>query len=801
MKIRCMGCMEEYESSYNVCPFCGTERRISDTDNTSVNSIYLKPGTILNRRYQAGLPLNKKEAEITYIGRDTMSQSHSRVLIREFFPESCCSRLGSDNTVDVRDSELFYQGLKIFLKNGEDLRASSVSGMVRIFHVFEENHTGYIIMEDLGEVSLKTYLDQKGKVGIEESLATLYPVMDTLNQLHGKGIIHRNVSPENIMLLPGGEVVLTGMNPDYSGIIDTGGKHSVTETDDYLAPEVLGRDRKITGACDIYSVCAILYRMLTGRIPENGLSRIKKDRMSSPLRFHAKITETQDTIIMNGLNPNPGCRTRSMYEMMQEFAFIRPVSRIENIPFHINHPAEDTRLNHSGHKSKERGSGWSKIAVIPAVLLLIALAAGAAFGLSHRSTVKGTLTKDEKNAAEDTGLKKNYIVPNLISASYEEAEELAGKENQTLERVDGILADGRENGTIVSQDPAAGEKSNASNTIKVVVTSKAVTLKKTIEDFENYSSLKGRKLSEKTEKKLKKNFNLEIKEEESNYIPGYMLRAEAYTDYDNDPGLVKKVGLSESIPQYSRLVMVVSKGREDIEKGKKIKDLALDEFQGRSPLKACEIAEEYDLYIGYGDTKGSKYTKASEAENGQVAALKRKNEDAEKYQEMKSGDTFLSGDRILMVLSKGPKGVFKSESDLEKYEGMDYYTAKSQLAQKDIELTRSSSRYSSSVPEGSIISISGSCSHSSRHFGEDNEYRNWSLHWEDSASAVVSLGVYTPPAPSNDDSDGGSSGGGSRRRNNKRNNNNNSNKNNNNSKNNNSNNSQKDNGPSDNDLY
>ncbi|MBQ5381132.1 MAG: serine/threonine protein kinase, partial [Ruminococcus sp.] len=190
-----------------VCRFCGH-------DNTApVNSpvYHLPGGTQLHGRYVIGRALGEGGFGITYIGMDTTLSK--RVAVKEFYPSGIAVR---DSTVSaevqVSDDKQasFDRGVERFLFEAKSVAAfTDEDGIVDVQDYFQENRTAYIVMNFLDGKNLYQYVADHGRFSFDKLIALLTPVMRALRNMHSKGIIHRDISPDNIMFTTKGVLKLT----------------------------------------------------------------------------------------------------------------------------------------------------------------------------------------------------------------------------------------------------------------------------------------------------------------------------------------------------------------------------------------------------------------------------------------------------------------------------------------------------------------------------------------------------------------------------------------------------------------
>ena len=731
---RCMGCMNEQKAQYTVCPYCGLKAE------TAPDPSQIRPGTVLAQRYEVGFALKIGLYTITYIAYDL--QREEKVIIKEYYPSQLCSRVDGGNRIGIRaggEQKTFYErGLTQFLKEAKDLHSVSVPFLIPVQDVFTENATAYMVMPYLNGKTLEAAIEEKKRFSITETLALMMPVMDITDRLHQKGILHLNIHPGNIFLVDSGEVILMDSGRYSRSFVDAP-METIGENSRYQASEIRNLHEKIDGSVDVYSICAIMYEMITGTEIEDGVSRITKDTVKSPLSRRVKVTANQDAILMNGLALYSKNRINSVEKLMKSFVSIRPVQKVEE-PAAVQKKKEPERRKTEGARHTRKaepssGSGGMLRIILPCVLVLcIAVGGFIAFGhFKGKNTAKMTQKKKVTSNTEETA-----GVPNLSNTTLDKAQKAAEDAGFELVITNAVKArEGEEEDIVREQEPAAGIAAKTGSTITVTVTAHNTTLTdvlKTNMEIKNYA------LSDKNKKKLKETFTVyDDNKEESNLIPGYLL---GIYSGSQDNQTTKSLDMNSEILKHSKITLAYSAGRKDITEGQdagiSAKEL-LKELLQKNIQEALEKAENKGFYVGISQI--TEYTPKDVASLGDAYTIK-KLEDDGKEVNMRDDEEIQTGDKILLCLSRGPKRIKISGKYLteDTYSGVELTKLQSALQKAGVKIAQINHSYSSSVSAGKVISTSYSCSYEENKIEESQQ---GGIHEGDSVVVTVSDG----PAP------------------------------------------------------
>jgi len=368
-----------------LCPWCfsekdGEECRQCDwtSDAKPTSPLYLTPGTILHQQYQVGQVLGHGGFGITYLAYDLNLQI--KVALKEYLPKDFATRAQAQTSISVFDgtaSKNFSYGLDQFLDEARILaKFQHHSGIVSVLNFFRAHGTGYIAMEYVAGMTLKEYLKNVNKVSFDEALKIMTPVMDALCEVHAAGLLHRDVSPDNIFMTHDGMVKLLDFGAARFAMGERSHSLSVILKPGY-APEEQYRTRGQQGAwTDIYALCATMYRMITGQLPTEALDRIEEDDLSHPSKLGVTISTRAEEALFHGL----AVRARNRYQSMDELqaAWLQKKGSIQPKMMNVelkskgkSKPVPATNRNEHQHVSK-KGALIGVLGVLGALLFVIA---------------------------------------------------------------------------------------------------------------------------------------------------------------------------------------------------------------------------------------------------------------------------------------------------------------------------------------------------------------------------------------------------------------------------------------------
>lgn len=312
----CLNCMNTFDEKYGVCPYCGF---IPGTPPKEAYHLY--PGTILKNRYIIGTTVGFGGFGITYRAWDQVLDK--KVAIKEFYPNGIVNRVPGEKSVIIysgnRANE-FQNGKIRFLAEARNMaRFNTHPNIVNVYEFFEENNTAYIAMEFLDGLSYKDYLRASGgQVPVQTAVSVVVSVLDALKEIHKVGIIHRDVSPDNIFMVP----AEPGSNNYKVKLIDFGAARFSTGEEEktlsiilkpgYAPPEQYRSKSKQGPWTDIYAVGAVLYRSVTGKMPDESVNRMVEDHIEQPSALVPDLPQYLNDSILRAMALNQELRFQNV---------------------------------------------------------------------------------------------------------------------------------------------------------------------------------------------------------------------------------------------------------------------------------------------------------------------------------------------------------------------------------------------------------------------------------------------------------------------------------------------------------
>ena len=397
-----------------------------------------------------------------------------------------CNRLNRLVAIKILKEELSKdeEFRRRFHAESQAVAMMSHPNIVSVYDVSHSENVDYIVMELIDGITLKQYMERRGRMDWRESLHFITQIMRGLSHAHSRGIIHRDIKPQNIMVLRDGSVKVA----DFGIACLANAGQTLTQealgSVHYISPEQARGDR-IDARSDIYSAGVVLYEMLTGRLPFEGDSAVSVaiQHLSSvplaPRDIDPSIPEPLELICMKAMNSDPNKRYASADAMIEDLEKFRrdPSVDMDYIRQELSKPAADSEptmpiptaqvasavKKHTGEVRREPEDDEPprrdkrSIAIIAGIFAAAVLLVVLLFKL-----ILGDFGP--------AGSNKSYTVPDIRGMTVEEAQEAKGVKDIFTVHVQGTRkTDEYQPGQIVEQDPIAGRTRKSNFVIEVYV--------------------------------------------------------------------------------------------------------------------------------------------------------------------------------------------------------------------------------------------------------------------------------------------------------------------------------------------
>lgn len=392
--------------------------------------------------------------------------------------------------------------LRRFRNESKAIAVLSHPNIVKVYDVSFGDRIQYIVMEYIDGITLKQYIEQQGEIKWREALYFTVQILRALQHAHEKGIIHRDIKPQNIMLLEDGTIKVT----DF-GIARFSQAETQTMTDKaigsvhYIAPEQ-ARGGYINDKADIYSVGVMLYEMLTGQLPfvaDNAVSVAIMQMQAEPTppsRINPSIPKGLEEITMHAMEKNPAQRFPSAADMLEDVERFR---RDPEIVFHYGEQVDRAYAGTSADiygnvqqnaapqkyndnyeyeeeyvRSKNGARASNIIKGIVAAVIVVALVVGGIFGWRYLQNLTTSTNK----------ISDEIVLPNFVGKIYaSDIESNSEYADLTFEITYGNVPS-KQPGEVLRQTPAAGMTVKKGKTVSLTVNGEAEQV--VVEDVKGY---------------------------------------------------------------------------------------------------------------------------------------------------------------------------------------------------------------------------------------------------------------------------------------------------------------------------
>ena len=417
MKIEnlCTNCMRERRNPDGICEFCGFDVRTFELPRH-----HMRPFTILAGKYLIGNAIGEGGFGITYIGMDLNLEV--RVAIKEYYPQGAAVRDCRTNDSTVwsysKSTQVFFEeGREKFINEAKTIaKFRNVPEIVGVIDFFRENQTAYIVMEYLDGQTLKQYLKATGgKITADELLRMMKPLISSLGKIHSQGLIHRDISPDNIMLMKDGSIKILDFGGARDFISQNGKSMSVLVKHGY-APEEQYRSHGDQGPwTDVYALCATMYRCITGKIPPEALDRLYEDELKPSSSFGVNCPRYVEQAINKGLSVHKDGRYQSMEELY------------DALYKEQKEPEKPTKPDKKKENPTKPGNNKAKLIIAAATTAAVGIAVITGVGIKMKQpdekvtakvvatptpSTKDEMTPEPTEISEDNDYNQNILVGN-----------------------------------------------------------------------------------------------------------------------------------------------------------------------------------------------------------------------------------------------------------------------------------------------------------------------------------------------------------------------------------------------------
>ena len=279
---------------------------------------WLKKGTELNGKYEILDVIDEGGSGIVYLGFDKILQQ--QVSIKEYFPRRYAMRMNGEKEIAVykgNSRELYRQGLSKFVNEARTLaHFEGLDSIVMVKDFFYQNQTAYMVMERILGENVKQIVERDGPMSPQKVFSIMKPILYSMNEIHKEGLLHRDISPDNIILTKSNKAVLIDFGAARFSEMRDNKTMTVFFKRGYSAEEQYVENSEKGAYTDVYGASATIYFMLTGIRPDESVRRLIRDQVVPLWKFKdIDMERYKKQAIMKGMAVDAKKRYSSMQEL------------------------------------------------------------------------------------------------------------------------------------------------------------------------------------------------------------------------------------------------------------------------------------------------------------------------------------------------------------------------------------------------------------------------------------------------------------------------------------------------------
>ncbi len=425
----CPFCLSGIQEEVQECPFCGASLQNRNPSGT------LALGTQLHDHYTIGSYLFVDGEGVVYKAVD--NKSGIFVVIKEYMPVTlCASRDATGTLIPKEGSEVLFKTIRMdFAELYRTLqKIGKKRGLVEVKDVFEQNESVYAVFESTDGMSLADYLERRGNpLSPQEATSLLMPVMQAVALLHGQGVVHYGICPQNIIICSNGEAKLGGYAT--MALRTAGGELKSQLYEGYTAPEQYFVERFSGRFTDVYSMAAVLYYVFTAVQPVSATERQAYDTLKPVRALNPSLPSYLSGVLQAAMQLEPPNRLQTIAELMESL--------------------QDSERGKEIAQQKEEKKLSPKLFVAVGITAVIALLLFfvASFLLSGNGAESSSSSSEESSSVSS---QTSNTIPDFVGQKYSDVYQNSSYISKYLFRVQEAYSDTQPEGVIIAQDPKGG---------------------------------------------------------------------------------------------------------------------------------------------------------------------------------------------------------------------------------------------------------------------------------------------------------------------------------------------------------